>query len=82
MRVLGWLLAAALALAVLRAALAVLVAGLVLLLLVGLCINPQAVVGFVLLCVVAGLVQSHPLPCLGLAALAIVAGAVARRRSA
>lgn len=76
MKVLGWLLVAAVVLALLRAALAVLIAGLVLLLVAGLWLNPQAVIGFVALCVVAGLVQNHPLPSLGLMALMTIAGMV------
>ena len=69
MRLFGWLLAAAVALAVLQAAVAALVAGVILLLVVGLWTNPQAVVGFIVLCVVAGLIQSQPLAFLGVVAL-------------
>jgi hypothetical protein len=71
MKALGWLLAAAVALAVLRAALAVLITGLVVLLIVTLWINPQAVLGFIALCMIGGLVRSYPLACLGLAALMV-----------
>ena len=74
MRVLGWLVVAAVALALLRAALVVLVAGVIVLLIIGLLCDPAAVCGFIILCVLAGLVQQHPLPCLGVAALVIVAG--------
>lgn len=79
MKLLGFLLAAAVALASLRAALAVLVVGVIVLLLVGLCLEPQAVIGVIALCVVAGLVQQYPLPCLGVAA-SIAVAAIARRR--
>jgi hypothetical protein len=77
-KVFGWLLAAAVALAVLRAALVVLIAGLVVLLILTLSTNPQAVLGFIALCIVGGLVRSYPLATLSLAALITVAGILRR----
>jgi hypothetical protein len=79
-KVLGWVLAAAVALAVLRAALAVLIAGLAVLLIVTLWINPQAVLGFLALCMIGGLVRSYPLATLSLAALMTIAGIARRQR--
>jgi hypothetical protein len=61
MKVIGWLLAASVALAVLRAALAVLIAGLFVLLIVTLWINPQAVLGFLALCIIGATADRHPI---------------------
>lgn len=80
MRVLGYLLVGCVACAALQAAVSALLLILVVALIVGILTRPAATLSFIAIVLVADLFKTHPLPCFGLLALALFAGAISRRR--
>lgn len=80
MRVLGYLLAGCIACAALRAAVTALVLTMLIGLVVGVVTRPAETLSFVVVILVADLFKTHPLPCFGLLAFALLTGAVSRRR--
>lgn len=80
MKLFGIILAAAIILAALKVAIVVLLIGLVLALLWGLYYRTQVTVGFLAYCVIGSLMERHPLACIGMVTLLIVAGAARRER--
>lgn len=80
MRLVGYLLAACVALAIIRAVALALVITLMLAFVVGVLARPRETFGLMLLMFVGGMIQSYPVLCLAVVGIAAIVSALAKNR--